>query len=877
MHIGLVVVVGAVLAAGAATAAGDDAGGGGLGAGPAEVRAALESAKALEEARRWGEADAAYAKAASRAAALRLPAGETAALHGRARCLEPRLDWPRLRQVYARLRDLARDSNDRVGSFSALANLAVARMSMGDARGAEPEIAEAISGFEALHDDANLMNALCTSASIRGVLGAYARAGADAERAVGLARASGGASDRAYASQTLARVFLEVGAYDRAATAYRAALPDFGPEDEVFRGDTLGNLGFALYWGLGDPVGALEALEQARLVYAGLGERESTSLVLLHIAEVRRLQGEFDAAERTIAEAREAMGKDGRYAADADKSLADVLVERPRPDAGRAIALYESALARNLEIGNLDQQIDCRRGLAQARLVAGDLAGAVAESRRGMVALDALGAGLPDAQGGGARAHRSKVYEVGIRAAVAQDDAAVIAEFLERSRAGALVETLGGGEALRGAGLSPALAKRESDAREALVVAEIAFQVAVADGAKDVVVAKRMAREAAQSAFLAAEDAIQRDARLAAGVSHPYHADLAELEGALEPGDVMVLYSLLPDRAGALVVGPRPARWADLGPSKDVVAACVAADVGRSDDLEEARNALRALGNLAIRPLDIPKGTKRLLLSPDGVLCTAPLPLCLRGRDDVPDVVDVAMVPSGTVYRMLRAERARTGKGVLALADPDYGVAPEAAAQGLYGRGRAFHRLAESRAEVARFAGKDDVPLLGGDATEARVRGAAAAKQGRWSAIHLACHGLLNLESPLLSSLAVTAGKDDDGYLTGAEIVRLRLPADLVVLSACDTARGRVVRGEGMYGLARAFMCAGAPRVVAGLWKVDDRAARELMTRFHDAWREPGVSTARALRRAQDRVAALGPLWAHPKHWGAWVVWGLPD
>src|SRR5205823_7032225 len=117
-------------------------------------------------------------------------------------------------------------------------------------------------------------------------------------------------------------------------------------------------------------------------------------------------------------------------------------------------------------------------------------------------------------------------------------------------------------------------------------------------------------------------------------------------------------------------------------------------------------------------------------------------------------------------------------------------------------------------------------------------------------AVHLACHGLVDAERPTLSSLALTQAGDDDGFLTALEVFQMKVPADLVVLSACETGRGKVYHAEGIVGLTRAFMFAGAPRVVVSLWKVDDDATAALMTKFYEEFKQ-GVGAARALRDAQ--------------------------
>ena len=128
--------------------------------------------------------------------------------------------------------------------------------------------------------------------------------------------------------------------------------------------------------------------------------------------------------------------------------------------------------------------------------------------------------------------------------------------------------------------------------------------------------------------------------------------------------------------------------------------------------------------------------------------------------------------------------------------------------------------------------------------------------------------------------MAVTPDDHTDGHLTALEILSLRVSADLAVLSACDTARGKIYEAEGMMGLSRAFMVAGAPRVLCSLWKVDDAATRALMVRFYELWNpgagKEGLPAATALRKAQEHVRGHEK-WNHPRYWAAWVLWGLPD
>jgi CHAT domain-containing protein len=122
-------------------------------------------------------------------------------------------------------------------------------------------------------------------------------------------------------------------------------------------------------------------------------------------------------------------------------------------------------------------------------------------------------------------------------------------------------------------------------------------------------------------------------------------------------------------------------------------------------------------------------------------------------------------------------------------------------------------------------------------------------------------------------SLVDEKGAAQDGFLRMHEIYNLRLPADLVVLSACQTALGREIRGEGLIGLTRGFMYAGARRVVASLWQVDDESTAELMERFYRAMLRDGRRPADALRAAQSEMAR-SRRWSAPFYWAGFVLQG---
>jgi CHAT domain-containing protein len=154
---------------------------------------------------------------------------------------------------------------------------------------------------------------------------------------------------------------------------------------------------------------------------------------------------------------------------------------------------------------------------------------------------------------------------------------------------------------------------------------------------------------------------------------------------------------------------------------------------------------------------------------------------------------------------------------------------------------------------------------------------ATGAELGQYRYIHFATHGLLDSERPGLSSLALSMvdeqGKPQDGFLRAHEIYNLNLPAELVVLSACQTGLGKEIKGEGLVGMTRGFMYAGAARVMVGLWNVNDKATADLMSKFYQNMFKEGRRPAAALRSAQVEMLRSSQ-WQSPYFWAAFVLQG---
>ena len=312
------------------------------------------------------------------------------------------------------------------------------------------------------------------------------------------------------------------------------------------------------------------------------------------------------------------------------------------------------------------------------------------------------------------------------------------------------------------------------------------------------------------------------------------------------------------------------------------------------------RTESQKLSNMLLGPAAADLGTKRLVIVADGVLHYLPFSaLPVPTTDDraekayKPMLLDheIVSLPSASVLSVLRKEfgdRKPAPLTAAVLADPVYAaddarVRPSAgnkATDSVRGKNAAgpFSRLLFSREEANAILSvappRSSIAAMDFDATR---KFAMSDELEKYRIVHFSTHGSLDSRRPELSGLALSqvtkGGEPVEGSLRLHEIYNMRLGADLVVLSGCQTGLGKDIRGEGLIGLTRGFMYAGAPRVVASLWQVDDGATTELMRRFYTSMLRRGMTPAAALREAQIEMFKK-PLWRSPYYWGAFVLQG---
>ncbi len=302
------------------------------------------------------------------------------------------------------------------------------------------------------------------------------------------------------------------------------------------------------------------------------------------------------------------------------------------------------------------------------------------------------------------------------------------------------------------------------------------------------------------------------------------------------------------------------------------------------------RRPARELYDLLLKPSESDlKGKTRLVVVPDAGLWELPFQALqtAEGRYLI-EQAEVSYGQSLTVLREMSKPRVRPAGAqaelaLLAFGNPSRGggAEPKAApAQGALMSGPAALPEAERqvRALEALYKPARSAVYTGAAAREDRLKTEASSAR----VLHLATHGVLDDAQPLASHVLLSKGDGaggEDGMLEARELMQMELRADLVVLSACETARGRVGAGEGVLGLTWALFVAGSPVTVVSQWKVEESSTTELMVEFHRLYREkqrnarPALSTAGALRSAALALSRK-ERYAHPFYWAGFVVVG---
>jgi CHAT domain-containing protein/Tfp pilus assembly protein PilF len=613
---------------------------------------------------------------------------------------------------------------------------------------------------------------------------------------------------------------------------------------------------------------AIALYEQAGQRAATVKARHVRALVLLRLARVNRAQKRLALAttetDQSLVIAREIGAPD--LEAEALYSRAELA--RLQQRLADALDDYRAAENAGAGIGDPDLLWQIHFGRARTQEASGNASAALASLEAAVKVIEGVRGRLQESRfRSGYVEDKFEVYLELMRLQLQQGRTADAFSTVERLRARSFVEQLGGRASIP---LSVGDRRREIELRER--VRSLQQSLGDTDDAGAPAYPERAVNRFSRE-LLRAEKEYQAflddHARMpdAAGAAPTALA----IQGRLRSGQALLEYVVGPENLVVFVLTSRglKVKSSPLRESELAARISLLRDLIRhpGDDRWQ-KPAVRLSADL-FDPLERAgwlAGVTRLYIVPHGALTYLPFALLPRPATGLGDLLidryTVAYLPAAAAL-LREPSGPGTARSLLA-------VAPS--------RGGLRHAPEEARAIDALFQ-PNARTLIGGEATEGRFKQLA----GNFRVLHLATHGYFNEVSPMLSGLELEPDRNDDGMLRVHEILDLPLRADLVTLSACDTARGsgyftELPVGNGFVGLNRAFLAAGSASVMATLWKVDDRASVSVMKQFYGHLSESGDdrNAASALASAQ-RALRRSPRLGHPYYWAAYVVVGHND
>jgi CHAT domain-containing protein len=751
--------------------------------------------------------------------------------------------------------------------------------SMGESEKAIEADRSALELFRAVGDRRGMASATNNLGLLYSALGEKQEALDNYERSLRLFKEIGDRRRQAYSLHNIGMIHADRGESKVALDYFSQALTlSQAVGDRRQAATTLDNTGIALL-AAGDRQKALESFEQARTLQR----------------DTQDLRGEANTLNN-LGKAYAELGDSTRALENLKQALNIRTTIRDRR--GEAATLYQTALVER-DRGNLEQ---ARTLTASAR--------DIVESLR----LKVISQDLRASYFASVQDYYALETDVLMRLHAAnpsQNFQAAAFQSSERARARILLETLSEAHADIREGVDPALLERERTLQSQLNAKELARMRTLA-------AAKHTAEQAAEveSAVRDLTNQYQdvraqiraRSPRYAA-LSFPQPLSLAEIQKEVLDADTFLLEYALGDQRSFLWAVSSSGVTSVILPKRSEVeqAARLFYEAISNPGSAATPEAGKALSRMLLGEVASSLAGKRLLIVADGALQYLPF-AALPDPDgwQQPLVVkhEIVNVPSASTLAVLRREnlnRKPAPKMLAILADPvfssddsrigrsagnqtaavtrDAGEPLERSLGDLGLAGPHLSRLPGTRREAAAIVSfvpeAERREALDFDASRATLTNPEI---GQYRMIHLATHGLLDSVHPELSgvvlSLVDRQGQPQNGFLRLNEVYNLKLSADLVVLSACQTGLGKEIRGEGLVGLTRGFMYAGAPRVVASLWKVDDRATSELMRQFYGAMlKGDGLPPAAALRAAQTAMWKTKG-WESPYYWAAFELQG---
>jgi CHAT domain-containing protein/Tfp pilus assembly protein PilF len=840
-------------------------------------------------------------------------------------------------EYYGQALPLRQAEGDRSGEAYTLTNMGAAYTSLGEAQKALEYQDRALPLWRAIGDRTGEAATLHNMGLIYDALGEKQKALEYYNKALSLRKAIGDHDREAYTLTGIGVVYYSLGEKQKALEYYDQALSLRRTiRDRSGEADALNNIG-VVYASMGEMQKALEYYDQALPLRKAVGDRRGEAYTLTNIGTVHYSLGEMRKALEYHNQAlplRKALG-DRRGEAITLQSIG--LVYGSLGEKQKSAEYFDQALQLWRAVGDRSGEASALRSIARLERDRGNLTTArrlvsnalpLVESIRSNVATQELRASFFAT----VRDHYELYIDILMRSHQLDPSAGYAAEALqvsERARARSLLELLVEARADIRQGVDPQLAERERNLRDRLN-AKLEYQIRLLNATHTPEQTTATTAEIARltTEFEQVQGQIRTTSPAYAALTQPQPLTLREIQQqVLDPETLLLEYSLGSEGSYLWLVSDSSLSSFTLPKRAELEAAAIALTrlLSEGGTVEDFERQATVVSRLLLGPVAPYLGRKRLVIVADGALVYVPFaalprlsqpsrrgkPLPLVTTNEIVSLPSVATLAS---LRLQAAGRRPAAKHLAVFADPvfnrddkrvrispltgqvahalpavaeerdapaqqEYVRAAEAVRSlGLERAGIDLRRLTFSRQEAMRLLAlvprREALAALDFKASQAT---ALSPEVGEYRIVHFATHGYFNPEQPELSGLVLSLvderGEPQDGFLSLPEVYNLRLPVELVVLSACQTGLGKQVQGEGLVGLTRGFMYAGAPRVVASLWAVQDRATAELMGHFYEAMLRRGLRPAAALRAAQLRMQREDR-WSAPRQWAGFIFQG---
>ncbi|MEG4046348.1 tetratricopeptide repeat protein [Microcoleus sp. Pol17C2] len=828
-------------------------------------------------------------------------------------------------EYYTQSLPLGRAVGSRSGEAAILNNLGNVYSQLGEKQKALEYYSQSLPLSRAVGDRTQEAVTLNNIGKVYSQLGEKQKALEYYSQSLPMRRAVGDRSGEATTLNNIGTVYSQLGEQQKALEYYSQSLPlRRATGDRGGEADTLNNIGI-VYHELGEKQKALEYYSQSLPLFRATGDRGGEANTLNNLGNVYSDLGEKQKAleyySQSLPLSRATGGRDGE--ALTLNNIGTVYSELGEKQ--KALEYYSQSLPLFRVVGDSSGEASTLYNIASVKRDQNNLTEALNDIESSLKIIENLRTLIASPELRTSYfATVQNYYEFYIDLLMqlhktnpksGYDTKAL--EASERSRARSLLELLFESNANIREGISPDLLQQEKSLQQQLDAIEKQRIETISTPNPNQTKIAEIDKQ--RLALLQQYQQIQAQIRTAspryAALTQPQPLTLPEIQKQiLDENTILLQYSLGKNRSYLWVVTSTGLTSYELPKRADIETAArnfrdAATSPIQRDIPQQVAEASANLGQLILQPASAQLGNKRLLIVPDGVLHYTPFSALTisqtRGHNtNVPLIAEheIITLPSASSLAILRqnyGDRKPPGQTLAILADPVFspddervkGQLTQATTEKLEANNLGLNqslrasnrqwppeRLAFSRQEAqtisSLFPSVSTRQILDFEASRTT---ATDGNLVNYQIIHFATHGMANSKNPELSGILMSTvdekGNLVNGFLRLTDIFNLKLAANLVVLSACQTGMGQNVKGEGMVGLTRGFMYAGAQRVAVSLWSVDDEGTAVFMQKFYQKMVQQKLAPAAALRAAQMEMMQEEK-WKSPYYWAAFTLQG---